>query len=117
MIEYFLTRMPNVRTLVDVVQSEQGDCFLGKYNRNVILEVADEFREPDLPNWAWFSQKEVREALLVDFAVNTDARSVLCSTNWELCADAGGAFARWRKRGGFGEALLDSFECRFSGST
>lgn len=110
MIECFLTRMPNVRTLVDVIQSEQGDCFLGKYNRNAILEVADQFSDPDMPNWAWFSTNEVREALLADFAVNTDARSVLCCADWGLCADAGAAFARWRKQGGFGEALLGSFE-------
>jgi oxidase EvaA len=110
MVECFLARMPDVRTLVDVLQSEQGDSFLGKYNRNAIIEVTDAFTKPDMPNWAWFSANDLREALLADFAVNTDARSVLCCADWGLFGDAGVAFARWDKRGGFGEALLRSIE-------
>ena len=110
MIECFLDQEANVRRLVDVRQSEQGDCFLGKYNRNVIVEVADDFTGPPLPNWAWFSMDELREVLLLDFVVNTDARSVLCCGDWGMWDGAGNAFARWRNRGGFGEALLQSFE-------
>ena len=111
LIDWFLTPTPDAVTLVDVPQSEQGHCFLGKYNRNAVIAVADGFTPPDSPNWAWFSAGQVIQALAVDFTVNTDARSVLSCADWRMFSgDGGGAFCRWHGQGGFGEALLDSFQ-------
>lgn len=62
---------------VDVEQSEQGSQFLGKFNRN-LLAWLPEGAEPPLPEgWRWHDAAALRHLLLSDFALNTDARSVL----------------------------------------
>jgi oxidase EvaA len=62
---------------VDVEQSEQGSQFLGKFNRN-LLTWLPEGAEPTLPEgWRWHDATALRRLLLSDFALNTDARSVL----------------------------------------
>ena len=110
LIECFVGSPPaGVRVVLDVEQSEQGDRFLGKYNRNAVAIVPSGYPVPDAPQWTWVAASEVRRALETDFAVNTDARSVLFCADWRLLTDRGGQpFARWRGTGGFGEALFDS---------
>ena len=112
MIEWFLEKPPaGAQTVTDVEQSEQGDRFLGKYNRNSVVIVPVDHPVPGSKNWAWFSAAAVRNALVCDFAINTDARSVMFCSDWHLLTDGeSGPFGRWRGTGGFGEALLDSFE-------
>lgn len=61
--------------------SEQGSRFLYKYNRNAVVQVAERF-EVDAPEWAWTSDTKMRHALGQDFAINTDARSVIVSHDW-----------------------------------
>jgi oxidase EvaA len=61
--------------------SEQGSRFLGKYNRNAVVEVPERF-DPGAPEWAWFSDAALRRALGEDFAINTDARSVIVTGDW-----------------------------------
>lgn len=113
MIELFVEKPPAGGQIVtDVEQSEQGDRFLGKYNRNSVVIVPADHPVPDSKNWVWFSAAAVRNALLYDFAINTDARSVMFCSDWRLLTDGeNGPFGRWRGTGDFGEALLDSFEC------
>jgi oxidase EvaA len=89
------------------LQSEQGTRFLGKYNRNTVVAANGVAETAAL---RWFPAPDLREALLLDFEVNTDARSVLASGPWELLAPEGTPFARWRGQGGIGEDLLRSFE-------
>lgn len=73
----------------DVLGSEQGDRFLNKFNRNVKRSVPLEFGAGELPShYAWVSSAGMRAKLREDFAVNTDARSVLASGAWCLLADA-----------------------------
>ncbi|MBI4455050.1 MAG: NDP-hexose 2,3-dehydratase family protein [Acidobacteria bacterium] len=97
-------RPPEVSSL----QSEQGSCFLGKRNRNacVVLNRPD----PSMAGEAfrWFNWNSVRALFLDDFSVNTDARSVIACTPWNLLSANGGPFAQWRGTGGFGELLLGS---------
>lgn len=112
LLECFLdAQLAKATTLTDVLQSEQGDRFIGKFNRNMVAALPAGWDAPLPPNLAWFDAAAVREALHTDFAVNTDARSVLCSCDWSLLADdrGDGAFACWRRRPGFGNALLQSF--------
>jgi oxidase EvaA len=101
-----------LRTASTSLQSEQGSRFLGKYNRNVTVEAPTTWTGPDLPHVSWLGIADLQPLLLTDYAVNTDARSVLATTPFDLLADDDGPFARWRGEGGFGEALLDSYTHR-----
>ena len=111
MLELFVEPGTVVRCLTDVEQSEQGDRFLGKYNRNMVVEVQGGHRLPTAGQWHWFLPSAIKEALHQDFAINTDARSVLFCSDWIALLEAGESepFARWRKQGGFGESLWNSW--------
>lgn len=111
MLELFQESGPVVRRWLDMEQSEQGDRFIGKYNRNMVVEVQDVGLAPDDGLWRWFSAKDLKAALLADFAINTDSRSVIFCADWTLLADAGSqAFGHHAGRGGFGQALLVSLQ-------
>ena len=72
--------------LADSHQSEQGTRFLGKYNRNMLRRV-DSDATPGAA-WRWVDAVALRHALSQDFAVNTDARSVIVCSDWTwLCED------------------------------
>lgn len=73
-IEYFDGTAPS-RTLVDVLQSEQGAWFLHKRNRNVIVEVFDDVEEHE--NFRWLTLRQLRTLLRQDNVVNMDLRTVL----------------------------------------
>lgn len=85
--------------LSDTLQSEQGSRFLGKRNRNIF--VVDDL-DAGGPLHRWISLDLFKTLLSVDFLVNTDARSVLCCTDWRRlfgCDGAGPdafALALWR---------------------
>lgn len=107
-LEQFLDPEPSTVS-VDVEQSEQGTVFLGKYNRNVLLIDALTPVEVDTPSLKWFPVGELLEMLGTDFAVNTDARSVLCCSDWRDLVSGATPFARWRGSGSFGEMLFLSY--------
>lgn len=73
-MEYFLDRTRS-RILVDQLQSEQGARFLRKRNRNMIVEVDEDFEVPD--TFCWLTVAQLKRLLLRDDLVNMDARSVL----------------------------------------
>lgn len=112
MIECFVGDRPaGAQCLSESLQSEQGDRFLGKFNRNVVMAVSWHHPVGDAPAWRWFSPSAVRQALVQDYVINTDARSVMVCSPWDLLADdTRGAFARWQGRGGLGEALYQSVQ-------
>ncbi|WP_170216411.1 NDP-hexose 2,3-dehydratase family protein [Allostella humosa] len=94
--------------VADARQSEQGSRFLGKRNRNMLVEVTQaQAPEPADAAWRWLPAADVLRLLAWDNVLNTDARSVLVSAPWDRLAD-GPAFAGWRGRGGFGEAVAQS---------
>lgn len=70
--------------LSDSLQSEQGSRFLAKRNRNAVL-IAPEIGEPG-PLHRWVPFQLLRELLARDFRVNTDTRSVLCTSDWPTLA-------------------------------
>ncbi|TNE61320.1 MAG: hypothetical protein EP335_16600 [Alphaproteobacteria bacterium] len=77
--------------LSDSLQSEQGTRFLRKFNRNAVCGLkARPVTAGD--NFAWLATAELRHALVADYAINTDARSVLVSAPWHLLADNGRPF-------------------------
>jgi oxidase EvaA len=70
--------------LSDSLQSEQGSRFLAKRNRNAVL-LDPAIGEPG-PLHRWVPFATLRELLAVEFRVNTDARSVLCTSDWPSLA-------------------------------
>ncbi len=62
------------------LQSEQGTRFLDKHNRNVVVELTDDLEHG--ADHRWFDVDELLELSASDFLVNTDARSVLVTTDW-----------------------------------
>lgn len=90
--------------LADRRQSEQGTRFLGKYNRNIALDIPD--AAIDHPNWRWLPAETVCALIDRDYTINTDARSVLVTMSWR--ALAGGV--PFRRCGEFAGLLAASFE-------
>ena len=76
-LEYFMpeTSIPGRRVISDVRQSEQGSRFLGKRNRNVVVQVSGDL--PVLPGFAWFTVGQLHQLMAIDDVVNMDARTVL----------------------------------------
>lgn len=74
-LEYFTEPDRHGRVVADVLQSEHGDWFYRKRNRNVIIEVFDDF--PVLDDFRWLTLGQLGELLRLDDVVNMDARTVL----------------------------------------
>ncbi len=72
-LEHFVGSGAHV--LVDVPQSENGSWFLGKRNRNMVVEVRDEIEHDE--TFAWLTLGQLQQLLLRPNVVNMDARSVL----------------------------------------
>lgn len=110
-LEYFLEPGSSGISLeIDVEQSEQGDRFLNKYNRNCtgILSSPDHACENKI--YKWFSADDIRSGLLFDFTINTDARSVIFCSDWSKLVHAEETpFSKWKDTHGFGKKLLESY--------
>jgi oxidase EvaA len=96
--------------VADELQSEQGTRFLSKYNRNVTCLVDGDGPDTAGDAWRWCSAQALLALLHRDYLINTDARSVLVCSPWELLGPNGTPFSVWRETGQFGEALLHSCE-------
>jgi len=96
--------------LTNIDQSEQGSRFLNKYNSNVV-RVLDRPVDIASDNWRWFGVADIKQALVSDFAVNTDARSVMVSTDWSLLSDCGTPFLSDRSDESQCVAHLDADHC------
>lgn len=73
-LEYFLDKS-NSKTLLNVLQSEQGARFLRKRNQNIIIEVAGDV--PVLDNFCWLTLGQIHRIIQTDNIVNMDTRTVL----------------------------------------
>lgn len=73
-LEYFV-EPGRSRILLDQLQSEQGDRFLRKRNRNMVVEV-----DGDIPlheEFCWLTLGQIKQLLTIDNLVNMDSRTVL----------------------------------------
>lgn len=107
-LEIFTLPEHGGRLIADSLQSEQGNRFLAKYNRNMTVLANGNGPAAGSDDWRWTAAADLRAMLAVDFAVNTDARSVLFCSDWALLAD-GVPFGRWQGGNGWGASLLESF--------
>lgn len=83
-LEYF-TGESRGRVLVDVLQSEQGDSFYRKRNRNMIVEVTEEVPLHD--DFSWMTLGQINTMLRKDNLVNMDIRTVLACAPLVTSAD------------------------------
>lgn len=75
-LEYFVNA-PNYNIIVDQIQSEQSSRFLGKRNRNIIIEVDENEDIEVLPSHRWMTLSQLKELMKYDNLVNMDTRTVL----------------------------------------
>jgi dTDP-4-dehydro-6-deoxy-alpha-D-glucopyranose 2,3-dehydratase len=98
----------------DVLASEQGTRFTGKLNRNSVVSIVEGDDPVAGGAWEWFDASDVREALVADFVLNTDARSVLVTAPWHLLADEA-PFQRWASDPGFPGRVARSYRAAGDG--
>ncbi len=110
-LEYFLGA-PKAIVRADSLQSEQGTRFLGKYNRNMIVEIPEDIKISESQLYKWTPIENLCSLLIQDFQINTDARSVLVCGSWSTLTLNQKPFSRWRGLGGIEEALLHSYEAQ-----
>ena len=112
-LDYFTEVRPNVEWVSDSMQSEQGDRFLAKFNRNSVVRIHDNVIGEMPQDWLWINSTDLRSTLLIDYALNTDARSVLACTDWGLLSERSGApFEGSRCENEFGQMLRASYQSR-----
>lgn len=73
-LEYFTDRGRG-RLLADVLQSEQGNWFYRKVNRNMIVEVSGDVEPHD--DFRWLTLEQIAGLLSIDNVVSMDARTAL----------------------------------------
>lgn len=69
--------------------SEQGSRFLWKFNRNAVFILPSQAEILDEADavFCWHSSQVLRYSLGLSYVVNTDARSVIATTEWYLLAE------------------------------
>ena len=101
------------RGVSSTLQSEQGTRFLNKYNRNVVVEMAagQELALSDRhAAWRWIAMRDLGALLAQPGTVNTDARSVLASTDWGTLAGRRRPFQGSAPTSAFAVLLRRSYE-------
>ncbi|MEU4378464.1 NDP-hexose 2,3-dehydratase family protein [Micromonospora echinofusca] len=73
-MEHFV-RPARGSVVADVLQSEQGSWFLGKRNRNMVVEAAGPV--PAQENFRWITLRDLQLLMGLDNVVNMDTRTVL----------------------------------------
>ncbi len=73
-LDYFLNAKPK-DIIVDQIQSEQSSRFLGKRNRNIIINVDEDIEV--LPTHRWMTLGTIKKLMKIDNLVNMDTRTVL----------------------------------------
>lgn len=72
----FFENAKDYNILYDQIQSEQSSRFLGKRNRNIIIDIGE--AEIVLEkNWKWLTLGQIKELLKYDNLVNMDTRTVI----------------------------------------
>lgn len=95
MVEWF-GEVKRGELVADSLQSEQGTRFLGKRNRNCTLLITEQLIPG--PYHAWLPVRALCALLGSDHLLNTDLRSTLLCSDWDLLSSgtpfAGAGFAR-----------------------
>ena len=73
-LDYFINAS-KYHIIADQIQSEQSSRFLGKRNRNIIIEVDEDIEV--LPSHMWMTLGQIKSLMREDNLVNMDTRTVL----------------------------------------
>lgn len=73
-LDYFINAS-KYHIIADQIQSEQSSRFLGKRNRNIIIEVNEDIKV--LPSHIWMTLGQIKSLMREDNLVNMDTRTVL----------------------------------------
>ena len=73
-LDYFINAA-KYNIIADQIQSEQSSRFLGKRNRNIIIEINEDIEV--LPSHMWMTLPQIKELMRYDNLVNMDTRTVL----------------------------------------
>jgi oxidase EvaA len=87
-LEYFIDA-DRATILLDQLQSEQGSRFLGKRNRNMIVEVPESETVEAPPHFRWMTLSQLKKFLRVPNRVNMDSRSILGCVQLEAPGSCG----------------------------
>lgn len=71
----FFEKSSKYNVIYDQIQSEQSSRFYKKRNRNMIMEVNEDFEI--LPNFRWMTLGQIKKLMEIDNLVNMDTRTVL----------------------------------------
>lgn len=82
-LEYFINS-EKYKIIADQIQSEQSSRFLGKRNRNIIIELGEGDEIDVLPSHDWMSLTQIKKLMRIDNLVNMDTRTVLASIPFEF---------------------------------
>lgn len=72
-LNYFLNPSKD-SVIIDQLQSEQGSRFFKKRNRNMIVEIKDDFDIEE--NYSWLTLGQLKYLMTIDNIVNMDSRTV-----------------------------------------
>lgn len=73
--EWFDKASQHGAILYDQIQSEQGNRFIGKRNRNIIIMIKDDIELH--PNYKWMTLGQIKRLMKIDNVINMDTRTVL----------------------------------------
>ena len=82
-IEYFLERNEG-KILLDQLQSEQGTRYLRKRNRNLIVQMPDDFLVPFTVDYKWVTVGQLQRLMRFPNLVHLDCRSILGSLSYQI---------------------------------
>lgn len=75
-LDYFIDAS-KYKIIADQIQSEQSSRFLGKRNRNIIIELPENTKIKILNSHDWMTLKQIKQLMRYDNIVNMDTRTVL----------------------------------------
>lgn len=109
-LKYCMEPGNSYERLSDSVQLEQGTRFMNKSNHNSIIRLqTGHLFEDTYDTFKWIEMQELFSLLEVDYLINTDARSVLVSCNWEILTENQIAFFSSTKPFGLKNILNKSY--------
>lgn len=81
-IDYIL-HAPKENVIFDTLQSEEGGRFYKEQNRNIIVEVGDEFPLELPERYTWMTLRQIYKFLRFNNYLNIQARSLISAINYK----------------------------------
>lgn len=81
--EYVL-KADKSQLIFDTLQSEEGGRFYKEQNRNIIIEVGDDFPTEVPPRYTWMTLRQIYKFLRFNNYLNIQARSLISAINYKI---------------------------------